>query len=70
MGRTSSAAKKRYNIKAYDRIELVVPKGQKASITAAAQEVGESVNMFVQKALLARMGLTEWPAVKPSDDEA
>lgn len=69
MGRTSSTVKNRYNAKAYDRIELIVPKGQKATVTAAAQEAGESVNMFTQKALLARMGLKEWPDIKSSDDQ-
>lgn len=67
MGKTSAAVKNRYAAKAYDRITLIVPKGQKEAIAAAAQEVGESVNMYAQKAILARMGLTEWPK---KDDEA
>lgn len=44
-----------------DRISYTVPKGQKATIQAAAQEAGESVNQYTQGALLARMGLSEWP---------
>lgn len=44
-----------------DRISYTVPKGQKATVQAAAQEVGESVNQYTQGALLARMGLSEWP---------
>ena len=59
--RAKIAANNRYTAKAYDRIQLVVPKGQKAVIEAAADEVGESVNMYTQKALLARMGLESWP---------
>ncbi|MCH5287010.1 MAG: hypothetical protein J1E43_06290 [Christensenellaceae bacterium] len=61
MSKTSASVKNRYAAKAYDRIVIIVPKGQKAVINAAAQEVGESVNMYTQKALLARMGLTDWP---------
>lgn len=44
-----------------DRISYTVPKGQKATVQAAAQAVGESVNQYTQGALLARMGLSEWP---------
>ena len=46
----------------YDRIGLTVPKGQKATIEAAAIAAGESVNQYAQAAILTRMGLTEWPA--------
>lgn len=45
----------------YDRVEIKVPKGQKSTIEAAADAAGESVNMYTQKALLARMGLEDWP---------
>ena len=45
----------------YDRVEIKVPKGQKATIEAAAAATGESVNQYTQKAILARMGLEEWP---------
>lgn len=45
----------------YDRVEIKVPKGQKATIEAAAAAAGESVNQYTQKAILARMGLEEWP---------
>ncbi|MGN0802699.1 MAG: hypothetical protein ACI4MF_08915 [Candidatus Faecivicinus sp.] len=45
----------------YDRLNIKVPKGQKATIEAAATAAGESVNQYTQKAILARMGLEEWP---------
>lgn len=64
MGKTSSAVKRRYNEKAYDRLAIIIPKGQKATVEAAAAEVGESVNGYTNGALLARMGLTEWPACR------
>ena len=40
---------------------FTVPKGQKALIEAAAKAAGESVNEYTQRALLARLGITEWP---------
>lgn len=58
---TSSAVKKRYNQKTYDRVEIVVPKGDREIIQQAAEAVNESVNQFVGKAVLDRMGLEEWP---------
>ena len=68
MGKTSTASKRAYNEKAYDRLAITVPKGRKASIEAAAAALGESVNQYTQKALLARMGLTEWPEKGEYDD--
>lgn len=53
-----------YNEKAYDRLAITIPKGQKATVEAAAKEAGESINQYTQKALLARMGLSEWPINK------
>ena len=64
MGKTSSAVKQRYNEKAYDRLAITIPKGQKATIQAAAEREGESINSYTNKALLARMGLTAWPEAK------
>ncbi|MBE5802632.1 MAG: hypothetical protein E7319_10150 [Clostridiales bacterium] len=52
----------------YDSLRIVVPKGQKATVEAAAKETGESVNQYTQKALLARMGLSEWPSINQSQD--
>lgn len=39
----------------YDRLDLIVPKGKKAEIQAAAAAVGESVNQYVQAAIDRRM---------------
>ena len=55
------SANNRYNAKAYDRINIAIPKGQKATVQAAADEAGESINQYTNKAILARMGRTEWP---------
>lgn len=48
----------------YDRIGITIPKGQKATVQAAAEREGESINGYTNKALLARMGLTAWPEAK------
>ena len=41
----------RYNDKAYDRINVAVPKGRKDVIKAHAEKNGESVNGFVNRAI-------------------
>lgn len=50
-GRASAASKNKWAAKAYDRINLVVPKGKKALLQAVAQEQGESLNGFINKAI-------------------
>lgn len=59
MGKTSSTVKNRYNAKAYDRIQIVVPKGRKSTVEALASERGESVNGMVNGLLRGAAGLTE-----------
>lgn len=66
MGKTSASVKNRYNEKAYDRISLVVPKGQKEIIKAHAESQGESINGFIQRAIDTTMEIDE---VKPKDKE-
>ena len=39
----------------YDHLHLVVEKGQKEKIKAAADTVGESVNTYIKRAIEARM---------------
>ena len=56
MGKTSTAVKNRYNDKAYDRINLTVPKGEKEKIKAHADvHDGGSVNGFIQRAIRETM---------------
>ena len=56
MGKTSAAVKNRYNDKAYDRINLTVPKGDKEIIKAHAEKHdGGSVNGFIQRAIKETM---------------
>lgn len=47
-----------------DELKIRLPQGQKATVQAAAMQVGESVNQYTQRALLARMGLADWPKIE------
>lgn len=47
MGRTSTAAKQRYNAKAYERVYLTIKKGKKALIERRAELLGLSVNAYL-----------------------
>lgn len=44
-------ANNRYNEKAYDRINIAVPKGRKDLIKAHTESKGESINGFVNRAI-------------------
>lgn len=68
MGRTSSAAKNRYNAKAYDRLTIVVPKGQKPQIEAYAKAQGKSVNRLVHDLLEKEMGEALQPPAPVSEE--
>ena len=41
----------RYNKKAYDRIDIIVPKGKRAKIKRFAQKQGKSTNRFINDAI-------------------
>lgn len=54
-------ASAKYNLKAYDRIELKVKKGEKDLIKVHAEKQGESLNAFINRAIaeaIARDNLT------------
>ena len=44
-------AVRKYKEKAYDRLEISVPKGRKADLQAHAADRGESLNGFVNRAV-------------------
>lgn len=46
-GRTSNESKAKYNAKAYDRINIAVPKGRKDEIQAIAEQRGQSINAYI-----------------------
>ena len=64
MGKTSAAVKNRYAAKAYDRINLIVKKGQKQVIQEHAEKKGESVNGFINRAIEETMASDH---AKPSE---
>lgn len=49
-------ATNKYIAKAYDRINLTVPKGKKDTIQAHAEAQGQSVNGFINVAIDEKMG--------------
>lgn len=51
MGKASTKAQNKYISKAYDRINLTVPKGFKEEIKAYAEKQGESVNGFINRSI-------------------
>lgn len=54
-GKTSAASKNKWIAKAYDRINLTVPKGSKEIIQAHAKSRGESANGFIGRAVKETM---------------
>lgn len=48
-------ATKKYNDKTYDQIGIVVPKGQKEKIKAAADAAGQSISVYFYEAVQKRM---------------
>ncbi len=55
MGKASTKAQNKYIAKAYDRINLVLPKGRKDVIKAHAESRGQSVNGFIVEAITEKM---------------
>ncbi|OUM21682.1 hypothetical protein [Butyricicoccus porcorum] len=62
MGKPSTAAQNRYIAKAYDRVNLTLPKGRKEEVKAHAEQRGESLNGFIQRAIDETMQRDDTPA--------
>lgn len=58
-GSGSTDYKRRFNERAYDRLNIVVPKGRKERIEALAAERGQSVNGLIGTLIRREMGMTE-----------
>ena len=54
-GKNSPESINRYIAKAYDRINLTVPKGKKETIKAHAESHGQSVNSLINEAIDEKM---------------
>lgn len=55
MGKASTKAQNKYISKAYDRINLTMPKGKKDTVQTHAAQRGESVNSFINRAISETM---------------
>lgn len=64
VSKAQQQATNKWIAKAYDRINLTVPKGKRDEIREYAEANGESVNGFINRAIGAAMG--ETPAQKPA----
>lgn len=51
MGKAQTKAQNKYISKTYDRINLLVEKGEKEKIKAHAAECNESLNGFINRAI-------------------
>lgn len=62
MSKPTAAVKNRYNAKAYDRLNIVVPIGRKADCDAYAAAHGTTINGLVNELLRQKLGmnLDEW----------
>lgn len=56
MSKTSTAAKARYNAKAYDKITIQQPKGWKAAVQTAAAAEEKSLAGYIREAVDEKMG--------------
>lgn len=55
MGKASTRAQNKFIAKAYDRVNLTMPKGKKDTVQAHAAARGESVNGFINRAIDSQM---------------
>lgn len=55
MAKAQTRASNKYAAKAYDRIALQVKKGQKDAIRTHAESLGESLNGFINRAIVETM---------------
>ncbi|HIS84626.1 MAG TPA: Arc family DNA-binding protein [Candidatus Faecivicinus avistercoris] len=44
----------------YDRITLRLPRGKREMIQVAADQASESVNQYILRAVMDRMGIDDW----------
>lgn len=55
MGKTSTAAKNRWNAKSYDQIKIIVKKGEREKIKEYANSKGMSLNAYINKLIAENM---------------
>lgn len=57
MGRATAKAKNRWNAKNYDRVTVMLKKGEKERVREFAAAQGESMNGFIGRLIAEAMGL-------------
>ena len=62
MGTARTRANNKWNAKAYDRVNLTIPKGKKDVLQSYVTARGESVNGMINRLLRAELGqsVEEW----------
>ena len=55
-GKTSNASIQKYKQKAYDQVQILVPKGKREKIKLFAAERGETVNSMINRLIAREMG--------------
>ena len=56
MGKAATRAKNKYNRKMYDRINIMVPRGDRAVIKSVAYDYGMSMNEFISRLVYRAIG--------------
>lgn len=70
MAKASTKAKNKYAAKAYDRITLLIPKGCKELVKAAATaKTGGSINGYVNQAINAQLQKDGFPVMQRQEQE-
>ena len=62
VSKAQQRATNKYIAKAYDRVNLTLPKGRKEEVKAHAEQRGESLNGFIQRAIDETMQRDDTPA--------
>lgn len=55
MGTSATRAKRKYNSKMYERLEITVKAGEKEKIKQRAGEIGKSVNAYITDLIYENM---------------
>ena len=71
MSKTSSAVHRRYNEKAYDRVEVTIPKGRKEDLQVYTDAHHTSIRSLANDYFRTLLGMTEeeWKTRKPTETE-
>lgn len=62
VSKAQQRATNKYIAKAYDRVNLTLPKGRKGEVKQYAERHGESLNRFIQRAIEEAMQRDTAPA--------